>query len=178
MGASHREDESRKKKSIMNQFKKNEIQVLVSTTVIEVGVDIPNANLIIIENAERFGLSQMHQLRGRIGRGEHKSYCVIVLGENASQMSWERASILRKVSDGFQISEEDLKTRGPGEFVGVRQSGLPHFKVAHLVRDKDILFLAQKAVQDFIQKDPQLNKACHIFTKNKFKMFSEMVYPG
>lgn len=166
------------KESIMNQFKKNEIQVLVSTTVIEVGLDIPNANLMVIENAERFGLAQMHQLRGRVGRGKHKSFCVIVLGKNSSNIARERAYIMEKVSDGFQISEKDLQMRGAGELIGMRQSGLPHFKVANLIRDQEILLLAQQAAQDIIKKDPYLKDPTHTFIKNKFKDLSKMVHPG
>ena len=169
---------SEDKQNTMDQFKNNKIQALVSTTVIEVGVDVPNANLMVIEHAERFGLAQMHQLRGRVGRGSHKSYCVIVLGENSSQIARSRAHIMEKISDGFQISEKDLELRGPGEFMGVRQSGLPHFKIAQLIRDQEILSLAQKAAQELIQRDPNLKDSNHLFIKNKFKQVSDSIRPG
>ena len=136
---------SEEKQQIMEGFIKGSIQVLVSTTVIEVGVDIPNASMMIIENAERFGLSQMHQLRGRVGRGIYKSYCVLILGERFSKEASERAYIMQSASDGFKIAEKDLEIRGPGEFLGGRQSGLPNFKIANLIRDTKILSLAKKS---------------------------------
>ncbi len=166
------------KSSVMNQFRNKEIDVLVSTTVIEVGVDVPNANVMVIEHAERFGLSQMHQLRGRVGRGSEKSYCVIVLGERFSKEAKERANIMANTSDGFQIAEKDLELRGPGEFLGRRQSGLPSFKVAHLVRDSEILSLAKKAAFDLISKDPNLGNPNHLSTKLKFQELSSVVRPG
>ena len=166
------------KKNIMNQFKNNEIQVLVSTTVIEVGLDVPNANLMIIENAERFGLAQMHQLRGRIGRGSHKSYCVIVLGDRSSQIARERSLIMEKVSDGFKIAEKDLELRGPGEFMGIRQSGWNSFKIAHLFRDQAILSSAQKVAKELIERDPELKESIHFSIKSKFKELSDSICLG
>ena len=166
------------KQSIMDCFLKGEIQALVSTTVIEVGVDAPNANMMVIENAERFGLSQMHQLRGRVGRGSHKSYCVVVLGERFSKEASERAYIMQSTSDGFKIAEKDLEIRGPGEFLGSRQSGLPGFKIAHLIRDAEILSLAKKAAFDLVSTDPKLEKPEHEKIKHKFKELSESIHPG
>ena len=162
----------------MDSFLKGEIQALVSTTVIEVGVDVPNASMMVIENAERFGLSQMHQLRGRVGRGAYKSYCVVVLGNRFSKESSERAYIMQSTSDGFKIAEKDLEIRGPGEFLGSRQSGLPSFKMAHLIRDAKNLSLAKKAAFDLVSIDPKLEKPEHQKIKHKFKELSESIRPG
>lgn len=166
------------KQQTMDRFLKGDIQVLVSTTVIEVGVDAPNANVMVIEHAERFGLSQLHQLRGRVGRSSHKSYCIIVLGDHFSKEASERAYIMQNTSDGFKIAEKDLEIRGPGEFLGSRQSGLPSFKIAHLIRDSEILSLAKKAAFDLVSMDPQLEKPEHQFIKHKFKELSESIRPG
>lgn len=144
------------KDHVMSLFRKNEIQVLISTTVIEVGVDVPNANLMIIEHAERFGLSQLHQLRGRVGRGEYKSYCVLVLGYAVSEESKQRVEIMEQTSDGFKVSEADLEIRGPGQFLGKQQSGLTGFKMANLIRDIKILKSAKEAAFELIDKDPEL----------------------
>jgi len=132
------------KEDVMTAFGRNEYPIIVSTTVIEVGVDVPNASLIVIENAERFGLSQLHQLRGRVGRGPHQSYCVLVTDSKAEH-TMERMQAMEATSDGFALSELDLKLRGPGDFFGVQQSGLPAFAMANLYRDMDILKEAQKA---------------------------------
>ena len=169
---------SNEKQDIMNRFIEGKIQVLVSTTVIEVGVDVANANLIVIEHAERFGLSQLHQLRGRVGRGPYKSYCVVVLGERFSKEAGERALIMQKFSDGFKIAEKDLEIRGPGEFLGSRQSGLPGFKIAHLIRDADILSLAKKAAFDLVSQDPNLKNKDHQKIKQRFKDLSLSIRPG
>ena len=169
---------SEEKQSVMTQFRNKELDVLVSTTVIEVGVDVPNATVMVIEHAERFGLSQMHQLRGRVGRGSEKSYCIVVLGEKFSKEAKERANLMTHISDGFQIAEKDLELRGPGEFLGNRQSGLPSFKVADLVRDFEVLSLAKKAAFDLISQDPTLRKPYHLPTKLKFQELSLSVRPG
>ena len=166
------------KLSVMTQFRNKEIDVLVSTTVIEVGVDVPNASVMIIEHAERFGLSQMHQLRGRVGRGSEKSYCIVILGEKFSKEAKERAYIMANISDGFQIAEKDLELRGPGEFLGSRQSGLPSFKVANLIRDFEILSLAKEAAFDLISQDPKLGNPNHLSTKLKFQELSSTIRPG
>lgn len=144
------------KEQIMEQFRRQEIQVLVSTTVIEVGVDVPNANIMIIEHAERFGLSQLHQLRGRVGRGEHKSFCILIMGYAVSEEGRQRTEMMEKTSDGFKIAEFDLEMRGPGEFMGTRQSGLSGFKMANLVRDMQILQEAREAAFEVLRKDPKL----------------------
>jgi ATP-dependent DNA helicase RecG len=147
---------SEEKDDIMNAFREGRIHVLVSTTVIEVGVDVANANIMVIEHAERFGLSQLHQLRGRVGRGAHKSFCILVLGHAVSEESRNRTMIMQETSDGFKIAEADLEIRGPGEFLGTRQSGLAGFKLANLVRDIDILSEAREAAFGLLYQDPEL----------------------
>lgn len=166
------------KKSVMDKFRKGDIQVLVSTTVIEVGLDIPNANIMIIEHAERFGLSQLHQLRGRVGRGAFKSYCIVLLGEHFSPEAKERAYIMEKTSDGFKIAEKDLELRGPGELLGERQSGLPGFKTAHLVRDSRILYRAREAALDLVSSDPELKAPENQLLKAAFEKLSLSIRPG
>ena len=132
------------KDATMASFKRGEIDVLVSTTVIEVGVDVANANIMVIEHAERFGLSQLHQLRGRIGRGAAKSYCVLMTGGKVSIEAQQRLDAMVRTQNGFEIAEFDLQQRGPGEFFGTRQAGMPNFRVANLLRDRDLLEAARK----------------------------------
>jgi ATP-dependent DNA helicase RecG len=158
IGLLHGKMKPAEKDDVMNRFRANEFQILVSTTVIEVGVDVPNANLMLIENAERFGLSQLHQLRGRVGRGVHKSFCVLMLGHAVSDESRERCEIMEKTTDGFKIAEADLEIRGPGEFLGARQSGLPGFKMANLVRDVKILQEARAAAFETVERDAALTR--------------------
>jgi ATP-dependent DNA helicase RecG len=152
----HGKMKNQEKEDVMREFRSGAFQILVATTVIEVGVDVPNANLMLIEHSERFGLSQLHQLRGRVGRGAHKSYCVLMLGRAVSEESRARTAIMEKTSDGFKIAEADLEIRGPGEFLGARQSGLPGFKMANLVRDVQILQNARNSAFDILKRDPQL----------------------
>ncbi len=137
------------KEDIMNRFKSGEIDVLFSTTVIEVGVDVPNANIMVIENAERFGLSQLHQLRGRIGRGGEQAYCFLIV-DKLGEKAYKRIKIMSKTSDGFLIAEQDLKIRGPGEFLGTRQSGLPDFKIADILRDSKLLEKAREYAREYV----------------------------
>jgi len=132
------------KEQVMRLFQQGKIQILVSTTVIEVGVDVPNAAIMVIEHAERFGLAQLHQLRGRIGRGAAKSYCILMTGGKVSEEAERRLDALVRTNDGFQIAELDLEMRGPGEFFGTKQAGMPSFQVASLIRDRDLLELAKK----------------------------------
>lgn len=144
----------------MADFAAGELDILVSTTVIEVGVDVPNAALMIVENAERFGLSQLHQLRGRVGRGQHKSYCVLVSDADGEEVK-SRLGIMVKTNDGFKISEEDLRLRGPGDFFGSRQHGLPEMHVADLGADVNVLKSAQDEAQRLLKDDPELTKPEH-----------------
>ncbi len=138
------------RKAVMDAFKKGEIDILFATTVIEVGVDVPNANIMVIHNCERFGLSQLHQLRGRIGRGDEKSYCFLVVRSLKGDNSYRRIRIMARTTDGFRIAEEDLKIRGPGEFLGTRQSGLPSFRIADLLRDADVAKMAREDAESAI----------------------------
>ena len=153
----HGKMKAKDKQSIMSDFASNKIQVLVSTTVIEVGVNVPNATVMLIENAERFGLAQLHQLRGRVGRGTHQSYCILI-NDSKSKVSKERMKVMEDTNDGFIISETDLRLRGPGEFFGTRQHGLPDMKIANLYTDIPLLKLAQTAAQEVLKDDPRLTK--------------------
>ena len=155
---------SKEKNDIMSTFVAGDTDILVSTTVIEVGVDVPNAALMIIENADRFGLSQLHQLRGRVGRGKHKSYCVLV-SDTDNPDSEARLRIMTKTNDGFKISEEDLRLRGPGDFFGSRQHGLPAMHVADLCSDMNVLQTAQTAAQELLAQDPELELQEHAALK-------------
>jgi len=144
VGVLHGRMDPELKEQVMKAFQRNELQILVSTTVIEVGVDVPNANVMVIEHAERFGLAQLHQLRGRIGRGAAKSYCVLMTGGKVSEDGERRLDAMVRTNDGFQIAELDLELRGPGEFFGTRQAGLPNFRVANLIRDRQLLEAAKR----------------------------------
>ncbi|MFN7685297.1 MAG: ATP-dependent DNA helicase RecG [Oligoflexia bacterium] len=146
------------KSEIMNQFKRGELHVLVSTTVVEVGVDVPNATVMVIEHAERFGLSQLHQLRGRVGRGSAQSYCFLLSHPRVGEQTAERLKVLETSQDGFEIAEADLRIRGPGEFLGTRQSGSLPFKMADLVRDRDWLIKAREDAIDLLKTDPNLDQ--------------------
>ncbi len=149
------------KDAMMARFKAGEIHVLVSTTVIEVGIDVPNASVMLIEHAERFGLSQLHQLRGRVGRGPFRSYCILLHGRRPSEDAQRRLQTLVDTNDGFRIAEVDLELRGPGEFFGTRQSGLPEFRVADLLRDAALLEDARAEAQSIIATDPELRAPVH-----------------
>ncbi|MGL4913794.1 MAG: ATP-dependent DNA helicase RecG [Romboutsia sp.] len=155
VGLLHGKMKGSEKDSIMKSFKNKEIDILVSTTVIEVGVNVPNATLMIIENAERFGLAQLHQLRGRVGRGSHKSYCILIYASK-SEVCRQRMSIMEETNDGFKISEKDLEIRGPGEFFGTRQHGLPELKVANIFKHMKILKLAQQEARYMVSEDCKL----------------------
>ncbi len=157
VGIIHGKMKAAEKESIMKSFVSGEISILVSTTIIEVGVNVPNATLMVIENAERFGLAQLHQLRGRVGRGAEQSYCVL-FNQSKSQVSRERMKIMSMSNDGFVISEKDLEIRGPGDFFGTKQHGLPELKIANLYKDIEVLKLAQESAKGLLNKDPGLEK--------------------
>jgi ATP-dependent DNA helicase RecG len=161
IGLLHGRMKSDEKEAIMMEFKEGRIQILVATTVIEVGIDIPNASVMVVEHAERFGLSQLHQLRGRIGRGRYPSKCILLAQYRSSEEAKVRLRAMEKTTDGFKIAEEDLALRGPGEFFGIRQSGLPDFRVAHIIRDTPILIEARKEAFRLIQEDPELVHPSH-----------------
>ena len=160
VGLVHGKMKARDKDAAMTAFAAGELDVLVSTTVIEVGVDVPNAALMVVENADRFGLSQLHQLRGRVGRGKHQSYCVLMTSTHSAE-SRERLRVLAKTADGFRIAEEDLKLRGPGDFFGQRQHGLPQLGIADLAADMRVLKEAQQAAQALLEADPGLSRREH-----------------
>jgi len=142
------------KEVMMRRFQRGEVDVLVATTVVEVGVDVPNATVMVVEHAERFGLAQLHQLRGRVGRGAAKSYCILITGQKVSEQAEERLSAMVRTQDGFELAELDLSMRGPGEFFGTRQAGLPDFRVANLVRDRALLELAKREAEGFATAKP------------------------
>jgi len=153
VGLLHGKMKAAEKDRVMNAFVAGEIKILVSTTVIEVGVDVPNASVMIVEHAERFGLSQLHQLRGRVGRGAEKSYCVLLTSDKKTVNAEERLGIMAKTSNGFVIAEKDLELRGPGELLGTRQSGLPEFRIANLIRDQQLLEQAKREAEFYLTKE-------------------------
>lgn len=152
----HGRMKSTEKEDIMERFRAREIDILVATTVIEVGVDVPNASLMLIEHAERFGLAQLHQLRGRVGRGERPSKCLLLAQWTASDDSYRRLKVMEETLDGFKIAEEDLSIRGPGDFLGARQSGLPDFRLAEALSDMSLLKDAREEAVAFLENDPEL----------------------
>ncbi|MGD0801489.1 MAG: ATP-dependent DNA helicase RecG [Terracidiphilus sp.] len=157
VGLLHGRLDADEKEIVMRRFQRGEIDVLVATTVVEVGVDVPNATVMVVEHAERFGLAQLHQLRGRVGRGAAKSYCILITGERVSPMGEERLNALVRTQDGFDLAEVDLNQRGPGEFFGTRQAGLPDFRVANLLRDRQLLELAKIEAARFANLGGQQN---------------------
>ena len=161
----------KEKDAAMRAFSEGKTQVLVATTVIEVGVDVPNATLIIIENADRFGLSQLHQLRGRVGRGKHQSYCILI-SDNRNEETRQRLKVMTKTTDGFQIAEEDLRLRGPGDFFGARQHGLPGLKVADLGCDTQLLQEARQAAEQLLAQDPALT-SCPATAERVTELFTQ-----
>ena len=146
----------------MERFVKGETQIMVATTVIEVGVNVPNASVMVIESAERFGLSQLHQLRGRVGRGAEQSYCILMTSHKLSDHSKTRLETMCRTTDGFEIAEVDLKLRGPGDLMGTQQSGILNLKIADIVKDKDILEHARYYAKFILDKDPSLGFKEHL----------------
>ena len=167
----HGKMKPKEKDAVMAAFAAHETDILVSTTVIEVGVDVPNAAVMVIENAERFGLSQLHQLRGRVGRGKHQSYCILI-SDNRNEETRQRLKVMTKTTDGFQIAEEDLRLRGPGDFFGARQHGLPGLKVADLGCDTQLLQEARQAAEQLLAQDPALT-SCPATAKRVTELFTQ-----
>ena len=166
VGLLHGRMGAKEKEEIMRKFSKGDMAILVSTTVVEVGIDVPNATVMVVEHAERFGLSQLHQLRGRVGRGSEKSFCYLVAGYARSEEARFRLRVMESTQDGFVIAEEDLKLRGPGQFLGTRQSGLPDLHLAELVRDSHLLTAARKRAEEILTKDPELSDPQNQVMKN------------
>ena len=158
----HGQMKSEEKEFEMQRFIKNNTQIMVATTVIEVGVNIPNASIMVIESAERFGLSQLHQLRGRVGRGAYQSHCILMTSDKISDDSKQRIDSMVQTNDGFKLAEIDLNLRGPGDLMGTQQSGVLNLKVSDLVKDSQILHLARKKAEDILQEDELL-----LLEKNK-----------
>ena len=152
------------KQEVMTQFKARQIDILVSTTAIEVGIDVPNATLMVIEHAERFGLAQLHQLRGRVGRGRDKSACYLVTTPKTDKVR-SRMQVMVRSNNGFEIAEEDLSIRGPGEFFGTRQSGIPNFKIANILKDATLLESAKQEAARVVKADAKLNAPEHQLLK-------------
>jgi ATP-dependent DNA helicase RecG len=162
VGLLHGRMKAAEKETVMGRFKAGDLQLLVSTTVVEVGVDVPEATVMVVEHAERFGLSQLHQLRGRVGRGSRPSSCFLMAGGERGEEAAARLSVMEKTADGFRIAEEDLRIRGPGDFAGVRQSGIPDLVFADLVRDASILTLAKETAAELHRDDPALSAPDHL----------------
>lgn len=176
LGLLHGKMKPKQKENVMKAFVQGDVQILVATTVVEVGVDVPNATIMVIENADRFGLSQLHQLRGRIGRGSKKSYCILV-SDNKSEASRERLLTMKKYSDGFRIADEDLKARGPGDFFGSRQHGLPDLKIADMVNDVETLHLTQGCAREILASDFNLDNSQNKALCDRInKMFSSIYF--
>ncbi|MFH1853290.1 MAG: ATP-dependent DNA helicase RecG, partial [Candidatus Neomarinimicrobiota bacterium] len=175
VGLIHGRLKKEEKDAVMDAFERNEIQVIVSTTVIEVGIDVPNATVMLIEHAERFGLTQLHQLRGRVGRGSDKSYCILVR-RNTTDNSCRRLAIMERTGDGFEISDEDLKMRGPGEFYGARQSGFVKYKIADMVTDGPLIREARQAAFGLVAEDPHLRRPENAEIRRRFlKDYQQML---
>jgi ATP-dependent DNA helicase RecG len=162
----HGRQSAEQKETNMQRFVSGDTQIMVSTTVIEVGVDVPNASVMVIESTERFGLSQLHQLRGRVGRGVEKSYCILLSSNNLGNDARERIRIMVSTANGFEIAEKDLELRGPGDIEGTRQSGMLNFKLANIVKDRPLLDVARNTANDLIEKDPDLNSAENLRLKS------------
>jgi ATP-dependent DNA helicase RecG len=177
VGLMHGRLKSEEKEDVMNRFRKGEIDILVCTTVIEVGVDVPNASVMVIENADRFGLSQLHQLRGRVGRGAEQSYCFLVADLKA-ETTRQRLEIMTQTNDGFVVAQKDLELRGPGEFLGTRQSGLSDLFLADLVRDAKILEDARHAAIDLMKEDPTLQRYPALLSQLQGKESADLMASG
>jgi ATP-dependent DNA helicase RecG len=182
VGLLHGRLKSDEKEHIMRAFSVGDLQVLISTTVIEVGVDVPNATVMLVEHAERFGLAQLHQLRGRVGRSHLQAYCLLMANFPMSEEAKERLRVLTESHDGFVIAERDLELRGPGEFLGTRQSGLPELRVAHLIRDQRVLAEARREAFALVSADPHLSVPQHAALRqalmNRWQQKFELMHVG
>jgi ATP-dependent DNA helicase RecG len=157
IGLLHGKMKPEEKEAVMSSFKCRQLDILVATTVIEVGIDVPNATVMVVEHAERFGLSQLHQLRGRVGRGTARSHCILLSGEGLTGDAEKRLKVMEQTADGFRIAEADLELRGPGDFLGTRQAGLPELRVADILRDGRILEEARQEAFALVERDPHLS---------------------
>ena len=180
VGLLHGKMRQEEKDKIMKDFKDGKIHLLVATTVVEVGIDVPNATIMFIEHPERFGLSQLHQLRGRVGRGEARSVCIMMVGSHLTEVGQKRLNTMVATNDGFKIAEEDLVIRGPGEFMGTRQHGIPGFRVGNLLRDIDTLIISRNEAQKIVDDDPDMtmtvNRKLKEVLAHRFKNKMEMIY--
>ena len=165
----HGKQPAAQKEQNMKRFVDKDTQILVSTTVIEVGVNVPNATVMVIESTEKFGLSQLHQLRGRVGRGADKSYCILLSGSKLGNDARERISIMTSTNNGFEIAEKDLELRGPGEIEGTKQSGVLNFKLASIVQDRQVLDVARNIAANLLDNDPDLSSAENLLLNNFLK---------
>ncbi|MEC7575832.1 MAG: helicase-related protein, partial [Pseudomonadota bacterium] len=172
VGLVHGRMKAEDKDAVMKKFAAGDLDVLVATTVIEVGVNVPNASIMVIEHAERFGLAQLHQLRGRVGRGERQSHCFLLYGKPISETGKARLKIMRDTEDGFIIAEEDMRLRGAGDILGTRQSGLPDYMLADLSVHGDIIAMARSEAQLIVQKDPRLSSERGAALKNLLYLFN------
>jgi ATP-dependent DNA helicase RecG len=174
VGLLHGRMKADEKESVMRRFQQGEIRLLVSTTVVEVGVDVPEATVMMVEHAERFGLSQLHQLRGRVGRGSRPSLCFLMAGGDQGEEAAARLSVMERTNDGFRIAEEDLKIRGPGDFAGVRQSGIPDLVFSDIVRDARMLARSREIAVLLLERDPDLSRPEHAGLKRWMESKSAM----
>ncbi|OFW12015.1 MAG: hypothetical protein A3H27_13030 [Acidobacteria bacterium RIFCSPLOWO2_02_FULL_59_13] len=179
VGLLHGRLPAEEKEKTMQAFQAGEIQILVGTTVIEVGIDVPNASVMVVEQAERFGLAQLHQLRGRVGRGRRQSHCLLLTSRNQTEVAQQRLAALERTQDGFQIAELDLRLRGPGEFLGTRQSGIPALRIANLLRDREILEWARRRSSEFVQQaDRQQLAALVKYLREKWAQGEGLITTG
>jgi ATP-dependent DNA helicase RecG len=169
LGLLHGAMKPAEKDQVMRRFRDHELDILVATSVIEVGIDVPNATVMVVEDADRFGLSQLHQFRGRVGRGKHQSYCYVLSAE-AGMLAQERLGVFQEISDGFRLAEEDLRLRGPGDFIGVRQSGMPELRIADL-NDTPLINLSRTIAAKLWEGDPYLRKPEHTALREKMRLF-------
>ena len=181
VGLLHGKMKPKEKNEIMTNFKNKTFDILIATTVIEVGIDVPNATIIVIQHADRFGLATLHQLRGRVGRGKKKSYCFLI-SDSKSQTAKQRLSIMTKTTDGFKIASADLNMRGPGNFIGTNQHGFPEFKAGDIIKDINLIELAKETASNILSEDKELklekHKQINQFLCNKDSVVSKIIQVG